>query len=72
MEKEKKEVAKLIHFMSHTCEPKTIHSTRHDAGFENPFWDMKGTKGVAIQSTDNTDDKVITDYVIPQMKQVTL
>jgi len=55
--------------MSHTCEPKTIHSTRHDAGFENPFWYMK-VKGITIKSKDNTDDKVLTEYVIPKMKEV--
>jgi len=57
--------------MSHTCEPKTIHSTRHDAGFENPFWNMK-VKGVTVEPKDNTDDKIVTEYIIPQMKQVTI
>jgi len=54
--------------MSHTCEPKTLHSTRHDAEFENPFLYMK-VKGITIKSKDNTDDKVVTEYVIPKMKQ---
>jgi len=66
---EKRQVAKLINFMSHTCEPKTIHSTRHDAGFKNPFWDII-VQGLTTEMTDNTDDKVITEYVIPQMKKV--
>jgi len=71
VKKEKKQVAKLVAFMSHTCEPKTIHSTRHDAGFVNPFWNMK-VEGITVESTDTTDDSVLIDYVIPQMKKVTI
>jgi len=70
VDKEKRKVSTLMHFMSHTCEPKTIHSTRHDAGFENPFWFMQ-IEGVTIELKDSTDDKVLTEYVIPQMKKVT-
>jgi len=68
---EKREVSKLIRFMSHTCEPKTIHSTRHDAGFKNPIWKIN-VQGLTTETTDDTDDKVVTEYVIPQMKKVTI
>jgi len=71
VEKEKKDIFTLIQFVSHTCEPKTIHSTRHDAGFENPFWDMK-VKGMSGKSKDYTGDIILTDYVIPQIKRVTV
>jgi len=41
IKQEKREVSKLVNFITHTCKPTTNNITRDDAGYENPFLCIK-------------------------------